>query len=94
MYVLTPVKVLENLFTFQSGYIQIKSIPSSSDEFLALHSNLVIFKYIPRTAIVDLKVTLHSNLVIFKYLCIPYAQTYQDSLHSNLVIFKLTSATL
>ena len=88
MYVLTPVKVLENLFTFQSGYIQIKSIPSSSDEFLALHSNLVIFKYIPRTAIVDLKVTLHSNLVIFKLISQKEIGLFLDTLHSNLVIFK------
>ena len=68
-----------NSFTFQSGSIQIhyttnatpiyKLYPLStiSKTHLALHSNLVLFKFVPDIFALSVTFSLHSNLVLFKF---------------------------
>ena len=71
----SPLIYSSTSFTFQSGYIQIPTLPSIISHLYTLHSNLVIFKYTSYVSIFFVDCTLHSNLVIFKY----YQNTRQRS---------------
>ena len=56
------------LFTFQSGYIQVKiDILKRVALYVYLHSNLVIFKSSQSAEALKYMANLHSNLGIFKF---------------------------
>ena len=64
------------------------SVSDSQGSTNALHSNLVLFKFLcPLTVLVSF-ISLHSNLVLFKYCQANLTGSPTSTLHSNLVLFK------
>ena len=76
------------IFTFQSGYIQIRIDRIIGLTGTLLHSNLVIFKCTTCHLFAVTSSALHSNLVIFKLNPCQLWLLSSASLHSNMVIFK------
>ena len=66
MYLNEKIENSQRNFTFQSGYIQINMSKYKCQGFVALHSNLVIFKLLAKLDALYMQNALHSNLVIFK----------------------------
>ena len=59
----------KQIFTFQSGHIPIRHFLYLTQLSKSLHSNLVIFQFLPKDNLRPPILALHSNLVIFQSSC-------------------------